>query len=135
MLSPDRGAVEQQAGLAGVIQDQRREDKAEPGDADRFGADMTHVGVERLGAGDAQEDAAQQQEAGCAAFHQGVDGVSRIEAGENGGVLQDAIKAERADGEEPQRHDRAEQAADPGGAERLHRERAPIRIATAIGST
>ena len=45
---------EQQRALADVVERQRREHQDEPGQADRPRAEVAHVGVERLGAGDAR---------------------------------------------------------------------------------
>ena len=39
---------ENQRALAEIVQQQRRQDQAEPGAADRPWADMAHVGVKRL---------------------------------------------------------------------------------------
>ena len=67
-MLPSVGApFEDERRLAGVIEHQAGEHHAVPGEADRPGAEMAHVGVERLGAGDAQEHAAEHEEPGEAA--------------------------------------------------------------------
>ena len=48
--------------LTEVVQQQRGQDQAEPGAADRRGPDMTHVGVKRLRAGQREENAAHYRE-------------------------------------------------------------------------
>ena len=58
-LSIAVGIVEQQRALTEIVQQQRRLDEAEPGEADRQLAEMAHVGVERLGAGGGQEHRSQ----------------------------------------------------------------------------
>ena len=58
-----RRAFQHQRGLPGIIQDQARQDDEVPGEADRNRAEMAHVGVKRLGAGDAKKDAAEHQKA------------------------------------------------------------------------
>ena len=123
-VAAGRRAVQQQPGLAGVVQHQRRQHQAEPGEADGPRADMPHVGIQRLGAGHAQEHAAEHQEPARPAVHQREDGIAGIEPGQHRGVLDDAIDAERPDGHEPQRHHRAEQPADPRRPQRLDREQA-----------
>ena len=55
-------ARQQQAALAEIIEGQRRQRHAEPGDADRQRAEMAHVGVERLAPGHRQERAADDDE-------------------------------------------------------------------------
>ena len=56
------GVVQDQRGLAEVVQRQRREDDEEPGAPDRRPAEVAHVGVQRLGAGDDQDDGAHRDE-------------------------------------------------------------------------
>ena len=51
----DRRAFQNQGRLAGVVQDEAREDHCRPGKPDRPGAEMAHVGVKRLRSGDAQK--------------------------------------------------------------------------------
>jgi len=53
-------AVDHDCGLARVVQQQRRQDQAIPGDSDRPRAEVAHVGVERFGAGRAQEHTAER---------------------------------------------------------------------------
>ena len=57
----DRGGIrlgEEQAALAEIIEGERRQRHAEPGDADRQRPEMAHVGVERFAARHRQESAA-----------------------------------------------------------------------------
>ncbi len=53
---------EQQRALPEIVEHQRRHHEREPGAADRRGAEMPHVRVERLGAGDGEDDGAQREE-------------------------------------------------------------------------
>ena len=48
--------------LTEVVERQRREDEEEPGPTDRWPAEVAHVRVQRLGAGDAQHDRAERDE-------------------------------------------------------------------------
>ena len=52
------GPGEHERALAQIVQGQRREDEAQPGELDRIAAEMAHVGVKGLRTGYAQEDRA-----------------------------------------------------------------------------
>ncbi len=116
------GAVDEQRGLAGIGQKQRRKHQSEPGEADWFGAEMAHVGVKRLGAGGAEENRAKHQEAGHAMAEQIMQADPGIEGDEHMGVARDAHEAEHAYGDEPHRHDRPEQPGYLSGAHGLQAE-------------
>ena len=59
-----RGAVDQQQrALAEVVQQERGQHEREPGEANRPLAEVAHVGVQRLAAGDRQEHRAEHREA------------------------------------------------------------------------
>ena len=55
--------AQQQRALAEVVEEQRRQHQREPGDADRPLAEVPHVRVERLAAGDDEEHGAEHGEA------------------------------------------------------------------------
>ena len=120
---PDEGRiVDQQGGLSGVAQQQGGQHHEIPGGADRIAPEVAHVGIERLGAGDRQEHAAQHDETVPALVHEEVDGVARVDGEDDLGMPHDARQAEDGDGHEPQQHDRPEDAADAGRAARLRAE-------------
>jgi len=48
--------------LSRIIEEQHREDKTIPGEADRPGTEVAHIGIERFGAGSAQEHRAEKPE-------------------------------------------------------------------------
>ena len=77
------GLRQQQRALAEVVQQQRRQHQREPGDADRPLAEVAHVGVERLAAGDDEEDRAEHGEAVPAVFAKNAHGVARIDRGQH----------------------------------------------------
>ena len=54
--------IEDPRGLTQVVEQDRRPDDGEPGDPDRSGTEVAAVGVERLGAGDAQDHATEREE-------------------------------------------------------------------------
>ncbi len=55
-------AREHERRLSEIVQRQRGEGDEDPGELDRPAAEMTEVGVERLGAGDGEEDRAQRDQ-------------------------------------------------------------------------
>ena len=83
---------------------------------------MAHVGVQRFGAGDAKEHAAEHKEALEAAAHQVIEAIERIDRQPDLRMLRDAGETEDRDDDEPAKHDRAEGATDRRRAERLNRE-------------
>ena len=120
-LDGARLAQEQRA-LAEVAQGQRGQSEREPGEADRPGTEVAHVGVEGLAAGDREE---------CTANHDEGERPDVPEVGDRGkwtqrhqdcGRSRDAGHSEDPDDDEPDQHDRSEQAADERGALALHHE-------------
>jgi hypothetical protein len=85
---------------------------------------MTHVRVQRLGAGHGEEDGAQRDERRPGVYLEEPDRVQRVDRLEHARFLRDLTCAEDGEGEEPQRHDRAEQRAHPARAAVLHQEQA-----------
>ena len=83
---------------------------------------MPHVGVERLAAGDHQEDRAERDISDGAAVDHETHGVPRIEREEDTGQTPNLDQPEHAEDPEPEQHDRAEDRADAGGASLLERE-------------
>ena len=84
-------------GLAEVVEHQRREREAEPAQADRGGAEVAPVGVERLGAGHGQHHAAEHQIAGDAVVDHEPHPPAGRQSLEHGGVLEHLAEAEHAD--------------------------------------
>ena len=108
--------------LAGIIQHQAGKHDPRPGEADRGFAEMPHVGIQRLGAGNAEEDSAEHGKAAHAVAGEQAQAVKRIERDQHSRLAGDAPNAERADRDKPDQHDRPEGGADARGAERLHGE-------------
>ena len=103
--------VEQERSLAEVIEHQRGEDDGEPGDADWLCAEVTHVGVERFAAGDAEKDGAEDEESLHPVLDEESYGVFRIHGSYNVGLAHDLHHAEKGDHGEPDHHHRAEHGA------------------------
>ena len=116
------GSDEDQRALAEVVEDQRGEDEREPALADRVRAEVAHVGVERLGAGDREHDAAERDERLVAVVEQELGAVVGRERAEDLRVLERADQAAEREHAEPDDHDRPEEAADRAGAEALGEE-------------
>ncbi len=72
-------AFDHRCRLSRIIEEQHREDKTIPGEADRPGTEVAHIGIERFGAGSAQEHRAENQKAGKAVAEQIGEAVARIE--------------------------------------------------------
>ena len=72
-----RGVAQDQRALAEVVEGQGREHEQEPGAADGRRAEVAHVGVERLGAGDGQHDRAAGDEGQERVVHEEGDRVGR----------------------------------------------------------
>jgi hypothetical protein len=119
-----RGIAEDQSALAKVVEDEAGQDEAEPDEADRRGAEVAHVGVERLGPGHGKHDRAERHESRPAGVPEQAQSVARVECGEHGRVLHDLNEAEQAESREPGQHHRAEQCPDAGRAAALDQEQA-----------
>ena len=114
--------LDQQGGLSSVAQQQGGQHDEIPGGAYRTAPEVAHVGIERLGAGDRQEHAAQHDETVQSLVREKVDGVARVDGQHDLGMPDDARQAEGGNGHEPQQHDRPEDPADAGRPARLRRE-------------
>jgi hypothetical protein len=118
-----RPSVEQQRGLPRIVEDQAGEDQPAPREADRPGAEMAHIGIERLGPGDTEEHAAQQQKALPAMAEQIAQSMQRIDRGQHAGMVDQAGQPQHGDGGEPQQHHRAEGMADAGRTQWLQQKK------------
>ena len=110
---------EDQRALAEVVEDQRGEDEREPGAADRGRAEVAHVGVQRLGAGDGEHDAAERDERLVAVVEEELGAVVRRQRAEDLGVLERPHEPGEREHREPDDHDRPEEPADRAGPEAL----------------
>ncbi len=117
-----RRIAQQQRTLAAVIEEQRWQDEAEPGEPDRLAAEMAHVGVQRFGAGDGENDRAERDERLPMMMPEKGDGMGRVQGTQNRRIGHDLEKAKAGQDGEPQAHDRAEQHAHAAGAALLQQE-------------
>ena len=109
------GFVQQQRALAEVVQQQRRQHQREPREADRPLAEVPHVGVQRLAAGDDEEDRAEHGEAVPAvlAEERTPRGGDRPPSARPGSRTSHTMPS-TAITDEPHHHDRPEQSARRG---------------------
>jgi hypothetical protein len=66
-----------QRALAEIVQQQGGQHIPQPGEADRAGAKMAHVGIQRLRSGDGEHDRAEGDEGEQLVLHQHHNGVAR----------------------------------------------------------
>ena len=97
----------------------RRQHDAVPGAADGIAAEMTHVGIQRLRAGDAQKHSAEHQEPRPAAVRQELDAMARVDGLQHPRIAHDAVDSENCNDDEPEQHDGPERASDTLGTESL----------------
>jgi len=69
---------EKQCALSKIIEYESREHHGKPGELDREAAEMAHVSVERLAAGDCEGDGAEHEEAGHRGGNKDADGMARV---------------------------------------------------------
>ncbi len=101
-----------QGRLPQVAQHQRRSDEHRPGQPDRPGAEVTHVGIQGLGAGHGQDHRARQGQGLDGVVHDERDRIVGGQRDEDTRLRQRVPQAEPTDDDEPQDHDRAEEQAD-----------------------
>jgi hypothetical protein len=91
------GVLQQQRALAKVVQRERRHHDGEPGQADRLLAEMAQVGVQRLGAGDAQHHGTQDDEGGARVGEHEAQRVVRADGARISGMAHDVRHAQHRD--------------------------------------
>ena len=85
---------------------------------------MAHVGVERLTAGDDEEDGTERQERLARLVSEVVDGVLGVDRTDDVGVVDHVAQTEQSERCEPDHHDRTEHLADRAGSLALDEEQA-----------
>jgi hypothetical protein len=103
--------LEQERGLAGIIEQQRRQHDRIPGRTDGVATDMSHVGVERLAAGDREKDPTKRGKAGPPTPRQEADRIAWIYRREHSRMMHDTSDAEHGEDDEPQQHHRSRDLA------------------------
>ena len=105
-------ARQQERALPEVVEEERGKHDGVPREADRPPAEVSHVRVERLAAGDAQHDRAEDEKAVEPVHAEKARGVRRHERGEDRGLRRDPRRAGGGDAHEPHERRRPEHGAD-----------------------
>ncbi len=84
---------------------------------------MAHVGIERLGAGDREEDRPHHRQRPEAVFGEKAQGAPRVEGPEDLEPVPGVQQSQGGDHQEPDQRHRPEQDRDPGGSAALHPEK------------
>jgi len=119
-----RRIPQNQRALAEVIRQQRRQHEDEPGEPDRPLAEMSHVGVKRLGSGDSEDYSAEKDEPGVPVLNEKAQAVPWIRRGEDLRDLKNLAQSQCPNHHEPDNHNRAEYPPDLCGAVPLEEEEA-----------
>ena len=131
------GFEQQQRALAEVVEHQRRQHQPEPGQPDRPPAEVAHVGVQRLAAGDARTTAPSTGKPCQPLSRKKLTAWRGSSAPSTAGSRTIQTTPSTASVDEPDHHDRAEQPADAARAVLLddeeadddrHRERHDLRV-------
>ncbi len=104
--------VQDQRALAEIVADQRRQDEEQPRRLDRAAAEMTHIGVERLGPRHREEDAAENDKTHRPLFEDEGEARQGIQGLEDLPGRRDLDDAQRRVGREEHHHDRTEEGGD-----------------------
>src|SRR5262249_57580495 len=104
-----------QRSLSEIVDDKRRQNQPQPRSLDRPPAKMSEVCVERLAAGDRQEDEAERYQPDMTVTVQKAHALRRIERGEHARIVADMRQPGSADHQEPYGHNRHKQTAHPPG--------------------
>ena len=116
--------IDEQRGLAGIIEQQRRQYDHIPGGKNRLAAQVSQVGVERLAAGNREKDAAENGQAGPPLVRQEADRVAWINRHHHAWMVHDTRRRPRGDDDEPDQHHRSGNLTDARGAAALNGEQA-----------
>jgi len=84
---------------------------------------MAHIGIEGFHARHGKDHRTERDKRDPRFQHKEIDAVPRIERPEDIGRYQYRARADRPDGNEPEKHDGTEQTSDLGGSVILHQEK------------
>ena len=123
-IAKDMGA------LTEVAEHEGGQDEGEPREPDGLDAEVAHVGVEGLAAGDGEDDGSKNMEAGPAVVGEVFPGVVGRKGGEDFGIEAEVIGSKGADRQEPNDHNWTEKFSDGAGALALNRKKSDENYAT-----
>src|SRR5690606_8367082 len=110
-----RRVREDETALAEIVQGEGGGHQPTPGGADRTTSEMPHISIERFGSGDGQKNGAQDDQGDEAVLVDEEHGVDGIDGSKNVGAVADMQGAQSRDHDEPEQHDRPEEAGDAAG--------------------
>ena len=113
--------VQKQSALAEIVQGQRGHHHGKPRQADRFFAKMAQIGIQRLGARNAQDNRPQQDECRAGVVPHEGQRVQRVERLQNHRVGGDLRHAQRRNHNKPEQRDRPEELANARRPPLLHK--------------
>src|SRR5690606_4032780 len=99
---------EHEGALAEIVQQQAGEHDPEPGEHDGLAAEMAEVRIDRFRAGHGQEHASDDGKGDNRLMTEEAKHVERIDGEQDFGIVDDMAKPCKADGDEPDKRDRAE---------------------------
>jgi hypothetical protein len=110
--------------LPEVVQQEARENHAEPSDDDGLSPEMAEIDVEALDACYGKKDRAEDDRRDSPVRDQEGDAVGRVEGQQDFGIADDPVETGESEGEKPDCRDRPENPGHPRCAETLHEEHA-----------
>ena len=114
------GRIGQHVGaLADIVEQQARENQAEPGGDQWPATEMTQIGVERFRSSDGEEDGAYHDATQRQVTDNVIDCIDGVERQQHVRSSNDLQHARHAKGQEPHAGDRSEYKGDAGRAEAL----------------
>src|ERR1051325_932179 len=109
--------------LTKIVQDERGKRNEEPGAADRYLAEVPHVGIERLAASHGEYDRTERDERRPGFVREQGKSVPGIKRSQDDRRADDPTDAEDRENEKPDHHHGAEQASDACSTAALHDEK------------
>src|SRR6266550_7809783 len=107
------GVGEEQSSLAEIVEEQRRQNDTEPAEADRQAAEMAHIRIHCLGAGEREKGGAEHGKTDArSGMSQKDQRVVRAGRAQDRRCREDTAQAEQTDRDEPYQHHRSEDVAD-----------------------
>jgi len=103
--------------LSEIVQNEGGQNDREPAETYRHAAEVTHIRIHRLAAGDCQEGGPKHRETDAGSRVEKVaHRTIRADRGQDQGCTKDPTQAEDADDDEPQQHRWSENIADEASA-------------------
>src|SRR5262249_17785437 len=95
-----------------IVEQQRRQNKAEPSRPDRLASEMAEIGIERLSPSDDEENEAERHQPNMTMAIEKGHGIGRIDGSEHTRIVVDMENAGSRNGHQTNGHDWGEEAGD-----------------------